>query len=211
MRQLLQLLALVTIITSCGSTVSNNDPDSPVSKSGAATKGRTTVRKTHTFETVNKELSLETNITEAQLRDFDLYGKFFDKRIQFYTLDNPNFSFSSSEVNFVSLCFIDSVLMRKRYSLESDISAVLIREFGNFTFRPTDSLSREALAAKKVSARNSGLYFGREKLINYQLKWKNETSTIIYKSYRSDTTMKYEFLEEVTAYKPIFREIERSF
>ena len=114
------------------------------------------------------------------------------------------------EVFSITLYFIDSVLMRKRYSLTEDISSQLIRNFGDFKFTPLHTNERVAFQNGEIIKKKNGKVYINEKLANYQLKWIHEMNTVSYQSsFRfADSTSTYELVQEVNYYKPYYRMVE---
>ena len=89
---------------------------------------------------------LKTYVEEFDMKSMNLHGKFFNNRIVFYTVNDPGMKIHNIDVKSMTLYFIDSVLMRKKYFLKEDISTALIQTFGNFKFMPLHTNERVALA-----------------------------------------------------------------
>ncbi len=154
---------------------------------------------------------LKTNIQEFEDRSMKLHGKFFNNRISFYTINDPGIKIQNIDVSSITLYFIDSALMRKKYLLAEDISSSLIQTFGNFKFTPLHTNERAALKDGKIITRENGRVYMNERLANYQLKWIQDANTVRYKSSYSfiDSTFTYELVQEVNYYEPYFRMIEQ--
>lgn len=153
---------------------------------------------------------LKTNVQEFDVNSMRLHGKFFNNRISFYTVNDPGMKIHGIEVKSMTLYFIDSALMRKKYLLSEDISSPLIKTFGNFKFTPLHNSEKVALQNKEVLERRNGKVVINKKLANYQLKWVHEVNTLSYRSQFnfSDSTSTYELVQEVNYYKPYFRIVE---
>ena len=187
------------------------DPAFPIGRekpSPTPTKG-VDVGREATTEFVDA-FGLKTDVEEFDTKSMNLHGKFFEDRIVFYTVNDPGMKIHDIEVKSMTLYFIDSALMRKKYYMEEDISAELIQAFGNFKFTPLHISERTALKNKEVIKRRNGKIRINEKLANYQLKWIQEINTLSYRSTFNftDSTSSYELVQEVNYYKPYFRMVE---
>ena len=126
---------------------------------------------------------LKTNILEFEERSMRLHGKFFNNRISFYTVKYPGIKIQDTDVSSITLYFIDSALMRKKYLLTEDISSSLIQTFGNFKFTPLHANELIALKNGEIITRKNSHVYLNEKLANYRIKWIQETNTLSYKFY----------------------------
>lgn len=153
---------------------------------------------------------LKTGINEFDPESMKLHGKFFNDRISFYTVQDPGIKLYDSNVQSITLYFIDSALMRKKYMLEGDISSDLIQLFGNFKFTPLHEAEKAALRNKEVLNRSNGKVRINERLANYQLRWIQDVNTLSYVSNFNfaDSTFSYELVQEVNYYRPYFRMVE---
>ena len=110
---------------------------------------------------------LKTGIHDFDKESMKLHGKFFDDRIAFYTVEDPGIRIHDTEVQSLTLYFIDSALMRKKYAMKEDISSELIQSFGNFKFTPHHEVEKDALKMKHVIEKKNGRVVINEQLANY--------------------------------------------
>jgi len=205
---------LTTIITICVFFLSSclpNDRAFPIGaeKSIGPRAQKFNVGKEPTTKFVDA-FGLKTSVLDFDENSMSLHGRFFNDRIVFYTIDDPGMKIHNINVASMTLYFIDSTLMRKKYILKEDISTPLIQTFGNFKFRPLHTNERKALENKEVLNQKNGKTSINEKLANYQLKWIQDVNTLIYRSSYNfnDSTFTYELVQEVNYYKPYFRMVE---
>jgi hypothetical protein len=81
------------------------------------------------------DFSLATNIESIDLSQFDLYGKFFNDRIEFYMSNNTRTNILNANVEQITLYFIDGVQAKTKYILSDNISSHLINTKGKFKFQ----------------------------------------------------------------------------
>lgn len=145
-----------------------------------------------TYELLNSRIG--TTFDHFALDKEYLYGKFFHDRAEFYIIAHPNLYLSGSEVEELTLYFVDGTLCKKKYQLSEDISSDLIRMYGNFKFRPL-SLDDQQLAANQIVRHANGLPHLNERLKRFQLRWTRDDLAIHY-TLKKDTLQATILLEE---------------
>ena len=165
-----------------------------------------------TAETLNL-LSVEIGIERSDFKALDehLYGKFFHERSEFFIIENPHIHIANTEVNRLTLYFLDDVLCKKKYELKNDISKDLIKSFGGFKFKPLNTVTREISMRDKIVVTTEEGKTINSNLNKFQLKWNNlEDVTLKYIVDRYSIESGHHLIEELTAYKLILQQAERN-
>ncbi|MEQ9300529.1 MAG: hypothetical protein RIF33_18295 [Cyclobacteriaceae bacterium] len=152
---------------------------------------------------------LNANLDELPLDFSQLHGEFFSERAHFYILKRPNMNLFGSPVEQVTLYFIDSVLAKSSYRLESNISNRLINSLGKFSIRALNDSNSVMMKTAKVVTKENGWYRLNPDLSQYQLSWKRREYNIYMKVHRPyiDEPV-VDFIEEVNYYKDALSDLE---
>lgn len=154
-------------------------------------------------------VKIETEKAAVDISDENLFGKFFEDRIEFHIIDNPEINLHNAQVEQITLYYIDGILCRKKYLLSKDIANQLAAQHGALTYRSlniaTDSLAREMGI---LLASENGKRFNPY-LKKYQLKWVLH-DTVIYFQHLEDSleTFNY-YIEEVAEYRDRYRSVQK--
>jgi len=196
MRYLLILVVSTFIACDTSEILENEDTDT---KSSVDEVEITTV-KNNSFPLKNKFGSL--NLDQAKN-----IGEFYDHRLRFFEIKNPDISFYKTPVKELVLYFIDSTLVKLRYELEEEVGSYLLDSLGMSKFKPLDSLSKALIVQKKVYNKlNARL---NPELKNYELIWRDNSSVRKYrvKNFGDSLTKRY-FYHEMYGYKKKVKELE---
>lgn len=171
-----------------------------------------TFKKVSSFIT-NKDLynfELASNIETMDLSKFQLYGKFFNNRIQFYTSHNIKSNILDAKVDHITLYFVDGVLAKSKYVLNENISSYLINTYGKFKFTPLNWKNRDLASTTSIIRKESGKYIIDAQLDSYRLKWDLGDKSLIYSNRDSVQSKKEKHIysEVLNHYKEVFKEIE---
>jgi hypothetical protein len=152
---------------------------------------------------------LNANLDELPVDFSQLHGKFFGERAHFYIIKRPNMDLFGSPVEQVTLYFIDSVLAKSSYRLESNISNRLINSLGKFSIKALNDSNSVMMKTAKVVTKENGWYRLNPDLSQYQLSWKRREYNI-YMKVRKKTPDEpvIDFIEEVNYYRDALRAIE---
>jgi len=139
----------------------------------------------------------------------ELYGKFFQDRIEFHILENPDLTLYKTQVKELTFYHIDSELSKKKFIMADDISADLMAVFGKFKLKPLDSLSLLTAQNEAIIKKAAGDRILNERITNYEMRWEKPDRTIRYKaSPQTDGVVEYEYSEEVPDYKYLLQSVQ---
>ncbi|MFY0606288.1 MAG: hypothetical protein JXR10_06205 [Cyclobacteriaceae bacterium] len=138
-----------------------------------------------------------------------LFGRFFQDRTEFFIIENPELYIANAPVTQLTLYFVDSVLSKKKFDLSADIGHELIKSYGGFKFKGLNAQTIETSKKDKIMLKTSEGTFVNEKLSRYQMKWDKDPLRIRYVVTKDSTTSSYQLIEELEAYKSLFRQAER--
>lgn len=197
-------LSLLMLIGSCNQSSNFN--------SNSTTALIDTFKRTSNFISNKSTLdfSLATNIESIDLSQFDLYGKFFNDRIQFYMSNNTNTNILNANVEHITLYFIDGVLAKSKYILSDNISSHLINTKGRFRFKALNWKNKDLAKNEDIIFKENQKHQINEKFDNYQLKWSTNSKDIIYTNKDSFELQpnNYVYSEILNHYKEVFIEIQ---
>ena len=111
------------------------------------------------------------------LTGYDDLGSYHFRRLHFYSKEKPGIKIGPSEVEHITLYFIDRYLVKIRYKLSEDVSGFL-----------ADSLATEA-GKKADMAKNWAL--------NHQIRWNYFSKTITYVNRCPESDLASELTKEV--------------
>ncbi|MEM8894677.1 MAG: hypothetical protein AAGC88_08875 [Bacteroidota bacterium] len=152
---------------------------------------------------------LNAELEDLPLDFSQLHGEFFDERAHFYILKKPNMNLFGSPVEQVTLYFIDSVLAKSSYRLETNISNRLINSLGKFSIKALNDSNSVKMKTAKVVTKENGWYRLNPDLDQYQLSWKRREYNIYMKVHKPRIDEEaIDFIEEVNYYKNALRYIE---
>ena len=138
-----------------------------------------------------------------------LYGKFFQDRIQFHIVDQPDLTLFKTSVAELTFYHIDSELAKKKFVMVADISSDLIEMHGSFKFKPLDSASTAIAKTKTVLEKRENRRVLNDQLGSFEMRWEKEDRTIRYRvSPDSIGKFAYELSEEIPDYQYLFQSVE---
>lgn len=138
----------------------------------------------------------------------NLFGKFFQKRAEFYVIENPNKTLYNHPVKSITLYFLDGTLSKTKFELNDDISNDLIRSYGPCTIKGYDTVTRKLLKSEKILMVNNQEKIINEKLINFELKWDRNTKYIYARVDKSGPKRRFEYIEALKDYARKYKQIE---
>lgn len=152
------------------------------------------------------------NDTKNQVVDHDdhLFGKFYHDRIEFHIVDRPDIKILNTPVKRMTLYFIDSVLCKKKYELEENISNKLMNSLGSFKFQPIGMKSLEAAKMNGVIVYQPNGALLNPHLASYQMKWALEDRTVIFRHEEDSLAESNTYEEQLAEYKRLFNSAKSS-
>ncbi len=152
---------------------------------------------------------LNASLDDLPLDFSQLHGEFFSERAHFYIVKRPNMNLFGSPVEQVTLYFIDSVLAKSSYRLETNISNRLINSLGKFSIRALNDSNSVMMKTAKVVTKENGWYRLNPDLNQYQLSWKRREYNIYMKVHRPRIDEPVvDFIEEVNYYRDALSDLE---
>jgi len=151
----------------------------------------------------------KSNVKQGDIRG-NLFGKFFYDRAEFYVIDNPQNNIYTSSTKSITLFYLDGELCQTKYVLESNISSLLIKNFGNFSINGFNLKNRKIIEERQNIFREGESQLLNKDLDNYQLKWIFGNKEIIYRVNSASDDTKFEYVEKNKNYEQAFQAIERN-
>lgn len=109
-----------------------------------------------------------------------LFGMFFQERMQFNIVDDPDLTLYKQSVNELTFYHIDEELYKKKFLMGGDISESLIYTLGNFKMKPLDSITTALAKAGPILIREGKRRYLNTAFRNFELKWEKEDRLIRY-------------------------------
>lgn len=175
---------------------------------GSSSLESTKLREVKTANIWNK---VEINSEKAEITptDENLFGKFYNDRIEFHIIEKPDIQIHNAEVKKVTLYYIDSVLCKKKYELDRPIPDELAKTYGKLSYKSlnqaTDSLARSmGIVLRSENGNRLNPY-----LKKYQLKWRVEEKVIYFRHQEDSLGSSNFYIEELKEYRRLFNSVQR--
>ena len=157
-------------------------------------------------------------IDQFDLNRFKYFGEFYNDRLKFYYLQNPQLHIGTARVSFIVLYFIDDRLVKIRYHLDRNIEAHLMDSLGIGLLATKYNLNKQVLATERSLMKLKEFNLSRNNPDVYKINWDRSiiTSTFLVNGYSDvkfqfDTiTAEYIYIDELKSYKKRLTEIENS-
>ncbi len=131
-----------------------------------------------------------------------LFGIFFQDRMHFHIVDEPDLTLYKQAVNELTFYHIDEELCKKKFAMGGDISESLIYTLGNFKLKPLDSVTTALAKAGPILIREGKRRYLNTDFRNFELKWEKEDRLIRYLAESDSLGIKsYTYSEEDPDYK----------
>lgn len=180
-----------------------------------ATTDKSESSKPIEFKKSEKNISerfLRLDGQQDTLRNYELgknlFGKFFQKRAEFYVIENPNKTLYNRPVKSITLYFLDGTLSKTKFELDEDISNDLIRSYGAFTIKGYDTLTRKLLRTEDIMKVSDQEKILNEKLTNFELKWDRDSKFVFARVDKSGPKKRFEYIEALKDYGKRYKHIE---
>ncbi len=139
----------------------------------------------------------------------ELYGKFFEDRIQFHILENPDLTLYKTKVRELTFYHIDNELSKKKFIMDGDISGDLMAVLGKFKLKPLDSVSLLTAQNETIIQHVDGDRALNTGITNYEMRWEKPNRTIRFRSSPDgDGKIAYVYSEEVPDYKFLLQSVQ---
>jgi len=151
-----------------------------------------------------------SNRSAIDISDEHLHGRFFQDRAEFFVVEQPLLYLADTKVEELTLYFIDDVLCKKKYELASDISTDLMRTYGTFKFRALNDSSKTIAKKEGVLQKSTKKKTMNQNMNYYRMRWPNQKPALYYEYKRDSVEERRLLIEELSEYKNLLREAERS-
>ena len=139
----------------------------------------------------------------------ELHGKFFQDRVEYHILENPDLTLYKTQVTELTFYHIDSELTKKKFIMGGDISGELMAVHGKFKLKPLDSVSLLAARNEAIIQFEAGDRSLNEKITNYEMRWEKSDRTIRYRATpQLEGETAYVYTEEVPDYKFLLQSVQ---
>ncbi|WP_421890971.1 hypothetical protein [Marinoscillum sp.] len=203
MKLTITLITVIILIVSCSRPEGVREPH----RQGLTERGKKANHdKAVTYSLITVEIGTPKN--QVNVAEEHLYGKFFGDRAEFYIVENPELYVSNAQVNRLTLYFIDGMLCKKKYDLESDISQELMKSYGSFKFKALNDSTRHISKSEKIVLKTNGRARINEHLNRFQMKWDKEEVLIRYLIFKDSAQAEIQLVEELSAYKYLLDQAE---
>lgn len=196
-------LIILLLICACSKPLKNDEPE----RKGLTERGKqANLDEASSYSLISVEIGATRE--QVSVTEDHLYGKFFDERAEFYIVENPELYISDTEVNKLTLYFIDGTLCKKKYELAEDISGELIKAYGGFKFKALNDTTYKLSRAEKIVLKTEEGNQMNEKFNRYQMRWDDYDVLIKYVVFKDTVAGQLELVEELAAYKTLLRAAE---
>lgn len=139
----------------------------------------------------------------------ELFGKFFQDRMQFHIVEEPDLTLYKQPVRELTFYHIDEELCKKKFQMGGDISESLIYTLGNFKLRPLDSLTKALAKQGPIIIREDGRKFLNSAFRNYEMTWSKQDRVVRYRTTSDSLGVRnYTYSEENPDYKLLLKTVK---
>lgn len=152
---------------------------------------------------VLKDLETETNLLEEHL-----FGKFFNDRAEFYIIKNPDNKMFHSDIEKITLYYIDGILCKTRYDLDRAVAEALVDNYGSFKIMGLDSVNTRIVKSGDVLRSETGLTKLNSELNNFEMTWRKRDKVFVYRHVDNDSVRQFTFVEKLDDYDRRLRSVD---
>ncbi|MFT7160560.1 MAG: hypothetical protein ACI9GZ_001736 [Bacteroidia bacterium] len=132
---------LLIVLSACHiSNKQEHQEEIPTPPKSAEQSFRKTAKKEALF-------GITDSLSDFSFKEDFLFGKFHSDRVEFHVLEQPGLKLFNSNVDKLTLYFIDGYLCKKKYEMAQDISKILILKHGKFKVQPLNWQTRDFVKA----------------------------------------------------------------
>lgn len=162
-------------------------------------------RKTEKKEAL---FGITDSLSDFSFQEDFLFGKFHNDRVEFHILEQPGLKLFSTNVDKLTLYFIDGYLCKKKYELAQDISKNLILKHGKFKVQPLNWQTRDFVKAFPELILNQKERVLSDSLSKYRLSWEVHKKTVKYIVEKKPSSSSYHYIEEFPKFKSLYKAVE---
>lgn len=170
-------------------------------------KEETTTKAIRVAEkTIAATTTLRDSLSEEMLEE-NLFGKFFNDRAEFFIVKNPKMKVYGSDVEAMTLYYIDGVLCKTKYKLKVNVAPQLINAFGKFKILGRDSLNTAVLKNEKVLVGKNTKHINAN-LTNYEMTWLRDDKFFVLDVNETYGSNYFELSEKLLDYDSRLRSVD---
>lgn len=173
----------------------------PESKKPISERYRKTTKKKTLF-------GITDSLSDFSFNEDFLFGKFHSDRVEFHILEQPGLKLFNTNVEKLTLYFIDGYLCKKKYEMAQDISKNLIVKHGKFKVQPLNWQTRDFVKAFPELILNQKEKVLSDSLSNYRLSWEVRKKTVKYIVEKKSSASSYHYIEEFPKFKSLYKAVE---
>jgi hypothetical protein len=151
--------------------------------------------------------TLNTSHQYTELLEENLFGRFSNDRAEFYIVKKPGNKMFTSNVQKITLYYIDGVLGKTKYELDESISTALIENYGSFKIMGLDSLNKAIIKERHVLQEVDGLHSLNSNINNFEMTWQKKGKVFSYCEVRNDSIHQFVFIEKLGDYNSRLRSV----
>ena len=155
------------------------------------------------------KVEIETEKAEFTSNDENLFGKFYNDHIEFHIIDDPDIQLYSAQVSKITLYYIDSILCRKKYELDREISDELAQSYGKLSYKSLNQETDSLAMQMGIVLKSEYGYRFNPYLKKYQLKWKVDDKVVYFQHLEDSLGANDYYIEELKDYRRLFHEVQR--
>ena len=138
-----------------------------------------------------------------------LFGLFFQDRMQFHIVDDPDLTLYKQPVRELTFYHIDEELCKKKFQMGGDISESLMLTLGNFKLKPLDSITTTLAKKGPIIVREAGRRYLNTGFRNYEMTWEKTDRVVRFRTTSDSLGVKnYVYSEENPDYKLLLQSVK---
>ena len=157
-------------------------------------------------------------IDQFDLTRFQFFGDFYNDRLKFYYLQDPELYMGDAKVNLIMLYFLDERLVKVRYHLDRNIEEHLLDSLGIGLLDTKYNRNKQVLATGRSLKKLKDFNLSRNDPHEYEINWDRSviTSSFLVNAYsgikfKFDTiSARYIYIDQLKSYKKRLIDIENS-
>lgn len=146
--------------------------------------------------------------TETRLLEEHLFGKFFNDRAEFYIIKNPGNKMFHSDIEKITLYYIDGILCKTRYDLDRAVAEALVDNYGSFKIMGLDSMNTRIVKSRDVLRSEAGLTKLNSELNCFEMTWRKRGKVFVYRHVDNDSIRQFTFVEKLDDYDRRLRSVD---
>ncbi|MDN4164458.1 hypothetical protein QWY31_03040 [Cytophagales bacterium LB-30] len=194
MHKIAMLSGAISLLFSCQNPSSEKLTSEQKTEDSVAHVNHVPLAATHVYDTVSRLEHADEALADK------LFGSFYEDRATYYVIPNPDRKLYGQAVDRMVLYYLDSEMLKVKYSLSEDIVHQLIRDYGKFKIKALDSLSQSLLDKGDFLVHGiQGKQFS-DSMMAYRITWEVGDKQLVYEVHKSQEPPVYEFVEKSAYY-----------